>query len=122
MKNVELHCNGIKCDHCDYKDNSVKVEDYKDWLNKPCPKCGENLLTQEDYNNALYLIEATNLINEIPPDSLKNLQSKTTDELSDMLTKAGIEDKKESDGDRIKVTIDTHKEIRISDVRFLKNE
>jgi len=39
---------GIKCDVCDYEDNSVKKEDYKLWLNKPCPKCGANLLTKKD--------------------------------------------------------------------------
>lgn len=40
---------GIKCDYCDYKDDTVKVEDYPNWLNKPCPECGENLLTKKAY-------------------------------------------------------------------------
>lgn len=36
---------GIKCDNpeCDFKDMSVNFEDYKNWVNRPCPKCGTNL-------------------------------------------------------------------------------
>lgn len=42
---------GIKCDNvkCDYSDKEVKSSDYAKYLNKPCPKCGENLLTEKDY-------------------------------------------------------------------------
>ena len=47
-----LQIGGIKCDnpHCNYKDMSVKYEEYPDYLNKPCPICGWNLLTQQDYD------------------------------------------------------------------------
>ncbi len=48
MKSI-LEINGIKCDSCDYKDMSVQLKDYDSWLNKPCPICGENLLTEADY-------------------------------------------------------------------------
>jgi hypothetical protein len=41
---------GIKCDNCDYADMEVPFSDYTNWINKPCPKCGENLLTQQDYD------------------------------------------------------------------------
>lgn len=43
---------GIKCDKpgCNYADAEVKFEDYPNWINKPCPECGENLLTQQDYD------------------------------------------------------------------------
>lgn len=66
-KAAELKIGGIKCDNpkCDFVDKSVKFEDYKDWLNKPCPKCGSNLLTQEDYNNTKILIEVTNAVNNL---------------------------------------------------------
>lgn len=64
-KALEFNVSGIKCDHCDYKDESVKVEDYKDWLNKPCPKCGANLLTEADYNNVQYLLIAGQMANEM---------------------------------------------------------
>lgn len=43
---------GIKCDNheCDFIDVDVTYKDYSQYLNKPCPKCGENLLTDHDYN------------------------------------------------------------------------
>lgn len=44
-----LNINGIKCDSCDYKDINVHMEDYDQWLNRPCPVCGNNLLTEPDY-------------------------------------------------------------------------
>ena len=47
-----LKVKGIKCDNpnCDYFNPDVESKTYKqDWLNKPCPKCGENLLTEKDY-------------------------------------------------------------------------
>ena len=49
--NVEVQIGGIKCDNtkCDYEDMSIKYSDYEAWLNKPCPKCGDNLLTEKDY-------------------------------------------------------------------------
>ncbi|WP_422661678.1 hypothetical protein ACK8P5_26510 (plasmid) [Paenibacillus sp. EC2-1] len=56
---------GIKCDNasCDYNDESVKVEDYYTWLNKPCPKCGDNLLTEADYKGVQALIAFTSKLN-----------------------------------------------------------
>lgn len=48
---------GIKCDtpHCNYKDMSVKYEDYPDYIGKPCPICGSNLLTQADYDSIKFM-------------------------------------------------------------------
>lgn len=57
---------GIKCDNpeCDFVDQEVKIEDYIFWLNKPCPKCGSNLLTQADYDNVQMLLNFVDIINE----------------------------------------------------------
>lgn len=54
---VEVYVRGIKCDNstCGFKDDTVKFEEYEQWLNKPCPKCGANLLTEEDYASTLIL-------------------------------------------------------------------
>jgi hypothetical protein len=51
---------GIKCDtpKCEWKDMSVKREEYPAYLNKPCPDCGGNLLTEADYNFILALEKA----------------------------------------------------------------
>lgn len=52
MKDGLFDMHGIKCDNksCDYEDKEVKSTDYLSYLNKPCPKCGSNLLTQADYD------------------------------------------------------------------------
>ena len=58
---------GIKCDNpsCDFRDESVPVEDYKNWLNKPCPICGSNLLTKKDYKSVKRLLSTIKIINKI---------------------------------------------------------
>lgn len=63
---VNLVGGGLKCDNpqCDYIDMSVKIEDYKDWVNKPCPLCGSNLLTEQDFASVLAIITMVNSINE----------------------------------------------------------
>lgn len=39
---------GLKCDNkeCDYQDDTIRYEEYKKYINAPCPKCGHNLLTR----------------------------------------------------------------------------
>lgn len=70
MKNaLKLNIKGIKCDNpsCDYSNMDIKVTEYDKWLNKPCPKCGENLLTEEDYKNVQFLMGFTTIANKIFP-------------------------------------------------------
>ena len=63
---------GIKCDNpnCDYINPDVKISEYEDWLNKPCPKCGANLLTEEDYGKVKMLMAIVGMVDEmdIPTD------------------------------------------------------
>jgi len=62
---IDYKINGIKCDNpnCDFRDDTVKFEDYPLWLNKPCPKCGCNLLTKKDLETTKTLIKLVNIIN-----------------------------------------------------------
>lgn len=55
---------GIKCDNpkCSYRDNSVEFDDYPNWVNKPCPLCGCNLLTEKDYKFCKRLVFIGNLL------------------------------------------------------------
>lgn len=48
-----MEIKGIKCDNknCNYENDDVKFEEYPSYINKPCPVCGSNLLTQIDYDN-----------------------------------------------------------------------
>ncbi|MDY0394768.1 hypothetical protein ACFSMW_06710 [Virgibacillus halophilus] len=75
-KAMELNIKGIKCDNCDYKNMGVKFEEYDQWLNKPCPKCGANLLTQEDVDSMDMLIQIAEMTNEIFPDGFDGDDSK----------------------------------------------
>jgi predicted nucleic acid-binding Zn-ribbon protein len=66
---LKLTISGIKCDvpNCDYRKEDVSVSDYENWLNKPCPKCGSNLLTQEDYDATKALISLAETLNNVIP-------------------------------------------------------
>ena len=50
------HVCGIKCENkeCDYVDITVTLKDLDNWIDKPCPKCGTNLLPKDDYNFAVF--------------------------------------------------------------------
>lgn len=50
---MELTISGLKCDYCDYRDESVQFSEYQESINKPCPECGQSLLTEKEYNNCL---------------------------------------------------------------------
>lgn len=67
-----LKISGIKCDNeaCDYRDDSVQFVDYPQWLDKECPNCGDNLLTQEDYDTCLYFINLSKIITERFPEGI----------------------------------------------------
>lgn len=58
---------GLKCDNpeCDYKDDTIDVSDYKYFINCPCPQCGCNLLTKEDYKSSVRVLRAIKFINLI---------------------------------------------------------
>jgi predicted nucleic acid-binding Zn-ribbon protein len=74
-ENLSVVITGIKCDNpvCDFADMGVKFEDYPQWLNKPCPKCGANLLTQEDFDTTNFIMNVAKAINTVPcPDSVKS--------------------------------------------------
>jgi len=73
MKNIEIaRIGGLKCDCCDYVDDTIPYKDYKKWVNRPCPICGANLLTKMDYRAARSLMWTVRLVNLIPSFLFKN--------------------------------------------------
>lgn len=62
---MEINITGLKCDNCAYRDDAVPFSAYKESVNKPCPECGENLLTEKDYNNCLKLYARVEMANKI---------------------------------------------------------
>ena len=53
---------GLKCDNpnCTYKDDSVQRFEYEASINKPCPECGEPLLTQKDCDAVVFMEKMDN--------------------------------------------------------------
>lgn len=51
-KLIEVNIRGLKCDNpnCDWKDESIPFENYPKYVGHSCPKCGQNILTQECYD------------------------------------------------------------------------
>ena len=70
MNQLRMHIGGIKCDNkeCNFEDMSVLFEEYDKWLNKSCPDCGCNLLTQQDYDTVKVLVGLTAIVNECVPE------------------------------------------------------
>ena len=58
----------IECDFCDYKIKNHALEVLpnagEEYINKLCPKCGNNLLTQEDFNLSKNLLRVVFFINK----------------------------------------------------------
>lgn len=73
MKNIEWEEAGIECDNenCDWIDASVKIQDYQSVVGKPCPKCGENVMTQGDCDLAQQLLAQIEMINSLPPAAME---------------------------------------------------
>lgn len=70
MNNM-LNISGLKCDHCDYRDDTIKRTDYEKYINYACPHCGHSMLTLADYNAVLKIESLMNnpiikFINSLP--------------------------------------------------------
>jgi predicted RNA-binding Zn-ribbon protein involved in translation (DUF1610 family) len=62
---ITLNGGGLKCDNaeCNYSDMSIPTSKYKEYINYPCPKCGENLLTKTDYRSFKFINGLVRVIN-----------------------------------------------------------
>lgn len=94
---------GIVCDNpnCDFKDADASFETFGEYLNKPCPKCGDNLLTQQDYDNAMLVWKSIQWINSLTPDQIK--------QYNDLL---GVETDPSSEGKVRHARVSTHNGIQ----------
>ena len=57
----------IVCDYCEFKipnKTGDPNEDISMYINVGCPLCGENLLTENDYNGALKTMKAIEWLNK----------------------------------------------------------
>lgn len=73
-KAIEYSIKGLKCDAagCDYKDDETRLENYEQYLNAPCPKCGANLLTAADLVAVKAIIAGADRLNHMVGDVTGN--------------------------------------------------
>jgi len=57
-------CDNPKCDFTIENESKEFDVDIKPYVNMPCPKCGENLLTEKDYNDSVQMVKAVKFINK----------------------------------------------------------
>lgn len=120
--NVEFAQHGLKCDNpsCDWKDESIHMDDYKAWLNKPCPKCGENVLTEEDYQNALVLKAMVGMLNSLSTEEIKLLSGKAGNSDNALKDVPGCEHL--GPEDRVIMSFDVHKGIKLTEIKPAAND
>lgn len=111
---VGLKINGLTCDNteCDYQ-NDVPFEEYQDWLNKPCPKCGENLLTEDDLATTLALTELVKMFNEISDEDVASLLGKSTEDANKEFCE---ENDLPTGTERVSVKIKVHNGVHIESI------
>lgn len=124
-ENIKITDSGLICDNpsCDWIDETIKDEDLLDWVNKPCPKCGDNVLTEKDYINLLKLnkiVDYVNLLTEFDNvnKDLKRPSFITTpmDEIVDKLNDIHI-----NNNGLFTMTINTHGELKITNIKKIDN-
>ena len=121
MKNIEItKTEGLKCDNpkCDWIDDTIIAD--RSHIDMPCPKCGESVLTKEDYEMFETLMLTMKAINNLSPEQMKQLTDGMTEEEMRQYFEAmniTIPDHVSVD-DPIAVSIKVHKEIKID----IKNE
>jgi hypothetical protein len=123
--NGSLHVGGLKCDNpeCNYSDMSVPLSDYESSINKPCPKCGESLLTQEDYDRVMQMVQAVEILNQYSEDDLnKILANLSEDEINgalDMMNQLKM--KKKSDNEDGTKTWSIGESLVKNEIKNMKN-
>jgi len=72
MNNIETTDTKIECDTVGCGFEHPCSIDPVEWINRPCPNCGENLLTQENYDGINKIMEQIDYINMLNLD-LENI-------------------------------------------------
>jgi hypothetical protein len=54
---MPIKISGLKCDNCTWRNDSVPFSDYQACIGMPCPKCGNNILTQKEYDDCVRMIK-----------------------------------------------------------------
>ena len=118
---LDLHFAGIRCDNpdCDFVDRTAKAGD-ESWIDRPCPKCGWNLLTREDHELAKKLQADIKALNKAVGDG-----TLVIDKNSKLFKGAeGIDDIKDgrTDGTAYMEFTPHNGEIKVSKIKIINEE
>jgi ribosomal protein S27AE len=125
QKNIEIISSeeGLQCDNteCDWTSSAIKEEDMVNWIDKPCPKCGQNVLTQHDYNLHSKLLKAIDFVNTLSDEQINSLtEIYSFAQLEDLLNDPSEVAKLFKDGE-FNVSVSMHEKIKI-DVNEIKDK
>jgi len=59
-----IECDNQNCDYVIENQSKYPNESIKQYVNKPCPECGENLLTVKDYLDSEKFMRVLNWMNK----------------------------------------------------------
>lgn len=64
---MDFVISGLKCDNpsCDYSNPDIPFEQYEQFVNCPCPKCGQSLLTPQAYKMCVAMKSMGNFITKL---------------------------------------------------------
>lgn len=134
---LQFEDGGIVCDNesCDYEAMGVTFEQYPEWVNKPCPKCGDNLLTEEDYQDAVDFRATIEAINSFGageleqigqqilaenPDALKELANSDMFKDTEGLEKIMPDENGEFAKEEVSITIKGHNGLKATKIEDRK--
>lgn len=74
-ENMEMNVGGLKCDNpsCDWNDMSISFDEYPNYINYPCPECGDNILKEEDYQQLLQMQNAVHTLNSMSEEDIQKM-------------------------------------------------
>jgi DNA-directed RNA polymerase subunit RPC12/RpoP len=73
-QNINIGKNGgIKCDFCDWKDETITEEEIINWIDKQCPNCNSVVLTEQQYTDYKSFIDLVSMINSFSEADLNNM-------------------------------------------------
>ena len=63
-QSILIQCDNTKCDYTIPNETKDPNANTKQYINKPCPECGYNLLTPRDYEDGERLMRIINWMNK----------------------------------------------------------
>ena len=121
---IRIEQGGLQCDNpeCDWSDMTIVFADYPQYINAPCPKCDENILTEEDHNLVVELRKMVTMFNNMTEEEMKAFEDAQTEESlqenKKMLKEQyNIDVDELSHGDELKTEFSAHKKLSVKSIK-----